>query len=95
MNEKKKDLIYSALFIIFLVVIALARMATKADEVYMQLYSPAEHSAPVRGLSMDARMTIEECEEQKKKVEAPLSVGGYSTPSGWVVDCIPVGYLDD
>ena len=64
-------------------------------DVYMQLYKGKEATAPVRTLHRDARMTEEECLANKARVEKPLSVGGgYSIPSGYTVDCIPVEYLD-
>lgn len=95
MNEWVKDLIYSVIFIT--VVMAIAYVPScDADEVYMQLLSPKAAVSSVRTLSTDSRMTVEECLEQKERVEAPLSTGGgYSVPSGWVVECIPVDYLDD
>ena len=64
-------------------------------DVYMQLYSDQEYRASIRSLSRDARMTEEECLANKARVEKPLSVGGgYSIPSGYKVDCLPVEYLD-
>ena len=64
-------------------------------DVYMQLYKDKEAQSPVRTLTRDARMTEAECLSNKARIEKPLSVGGgYSIPSGYTVDCVPVEYLD-
>lgn len=94
MNERAKDLIYSAIFIVCMVTLIFFR-SCQAEDVYMQLLSPEEVSSSVRALTKDARMTEEQCLEQKEKVEAPLNTGHYSISSGWRVECIPVDYLDD
>lgn len=81
---------------IMLVLLMLFLPELWAGEVYMQLYQQKEATANTRLLTRDSRMTKEECIEQKAKVEAPLNAGGgYTIPSGYIVDCIPVEYLDD
>lgn len=93
MNERVKDLIYSVILIA--IVALIVWNPASAGEVYMQLISPQEATSNVRGLRRGARMTEKECLKQKEKVEAPLSIGYRSVPSGWRVECIPVNYLDD
>ncbi len=94
-KEKIVDALVAILFIALVSVIVWPREA-KAGDVYMQLYSEKVARAPVRSLSRDARMTLEECRQHKTRVEKPLSAGGgYSIPSGWKVECVPVEYLDD
>ena len=80
---------------IFIFCLVLVGNVGYAGDVYMQLYKDREAQAPVRTLTSDARMTMEECLEHKARVEKHLSAGGgYSIPSGYTVDCIPVEYLD-
>lgn len=81
---------------IMLVLLMLFLPKLWAGEVYMQLYQEKEATANIRLLSRDARMTEEECIKQKARVEAPFDAGGgYTMPSRYSVDCIPVEYLDD
>ena len=80
---------------IFFVLVMHALPTAWAGDVYMQLYNDQEYRSSVRSLSRDARMTEEECLANKARIEKPLSAGGgYSIPSGYKVDCLPVEYLD-
>ncbi len=94
-KEKIVDILIAIAIIAFIAILAWPERA-EAGDVYMQLYSDKEYRSSVRTLSRDARMTLEECRQQKTKVEKPLSAGGsYAIPSGWKVVCVPVEYLDD
>ena len=96
-KEKIVDVLLGVIIIVILVAVAWEKAeGAESNEVYMQLFTEKQARAPVRTLFKDSRMTLEECQKQKAKVEAPLNAGGgYSIPSGWVVECIPVEYLDD
>lgn len=94
-KEKIVDVLVAIIFVALVAAIAWPKEA-KAGDVYMQMFSEKEARGPVRSLSKDARMSLEECQENKRRVEKPLSAGGgYSIPSGWKVECVPVEYLDD